>query len=61
MGRNQDLEVAVSTEASYSTDGGATWQSAFQQTQALFRAVERHDFAHRRQSQVVIQNGVLLV
>lgn len=59
VGLSKALEVAVSTEASYTTDGGATWQSAFQQNQALFRAIERHDIAHRRPSQIIVQNGIL--
>jgi HK97 family phage major capsid protein len=59
VGMNQDLELAVSTEAAWSPDG-STWNSAFQQNQTLFRAVIRHDINHRRPNQIMIQHGVLV-
>ena len=59
VGDNQSLEVAVSSEASWDA-GGATWHSAFQQNQTLFRTVLRHDIAHRRPAQVIVQTGVLI-
>ena len=59
VGINQELELAVSTEAAWSPDG-TNWHSAFQQNQTLFRAVVRHDIAHRRPSQIVVQTGVLV-
>jgi HK97 family phage major capsid protein len=59
IGMNQDLEVQVSSEASWSSDG-TNWNSAFQQNQTLFRAVVRHDIAHRRPAQIIVQTGVLV-
>ena len=59
VGINQELELAVSTEAAWSPDG-TNWHSAFQQNQTLFRAVVRHDIAHRRPAQIVVQTGVLV-
>jgi len=55
VGENQELEVDISREASY-WDGGA-WISAFQNNQSVFRAVMRHDIAHRRPAQIVVQTG----
>ena len=60
VGENQDLEISVSDQASYTPDGGTTWISAFQNNQTLFRAVLRHDIAHRRPTQVIVQSGVLV-
>lgn len=59
LGINQELELATSTEAAWSPDG-TNWHSAFQQNQTLFRAVVRHDIAHRRPSQIIVQTGVLV-
>lgn len=59
LGLNQDLEIQVSNEASWTSDG-TNWNSAFQQNQTLFRAVIRHDIAHRRPAQIVVQTGVLV-
>lgn len=59
LGMNQDLEISVSTEASWTSDG-TNWNSSFQQNQTLFRAVIRHDIAHRRPAQIVVQRGVLV-
>ena len=58
IGENQALELAVSDEASYTPNGGTTWISAFQAQQTLFRAVLRHDIAHRRPNHVIVQTGV---
>lgn len=58
VGINQELEIAVSSEASW--NDGSSWNSAFQQNQTLFRAVIRHDIAHRRPQQIVVQTGVLI-
>lgn len=59
VGMNQDLELAVSTEAAWTSDG-STWNSAFQQNQTVFRAVIRHDINHRRPNQIMVQTGVLV-
>lgn len=59
VGLNQELELAVSQEAAWSSDG-TTWNSAFQSNQTLFRAVIRHDINHRRPNQVFVQHGVLV-
>lgn len=55
VGENQDLEIDLSREASYWD--GAAWVSAFQNNQTVFRAVMRHDIAHRRPSQIIVQTG----
>jgi HK97 family phage major capsid protein len=55
LGENQELEIDLSREASYWD--GAAWVSAFQNNQTLFRAVMRHDIAHRRPSQIIVQTG----
>jgi len=60
VGENMTLEIDVSSEASYTTDGGTTWISAFQNAQTLFRAIMRHDVTHRRPTQVIVQTGVLV-
>lgn len=60
VGENQDLIIDVSNEATYTTDGGTTWRSAFQERQTLFRASMRHDIAPRRPNQVLVQEGVLV-
>jgi HK97 family phage major capsid protein len=58
IGDKGEMEFAVSTEASYTPDGGTTWISAFQATQTLFRASIRHDIAHRRPNHIIVQGGV---
>jgi HK97 family phage major capsid protein len=55
LGENQELEIDLSREASYWD--GAAWVSAFQNNQTVFRAVMRHDIAHRRPSQIIVQTG----
>ena len=55
VGENQELEIDISREASYWD--GAAWVSAFQNNQSVFRAVLRHDIAHRRPNQIVVQTG----
>jgi HK97 family phage major capsid protein len=60
VGENQQLTFDVSSEASYTPDGGTTWINAFQTNQTLFRAVLRHDITHRRPNQIVVQNGVII-
>jgi HK97 family phage major capsid protein len=60
VGASQDLTLDVSSEASYTTDGGTTWVSTFQNNQTLFRAVMRHDINHRRPNQIIVQTGVIV-
>ena len=60
VGINREMEITVSDEASYTTDGGTTWQSAFQNNQTLFKATMRHDVAHRRPPQIILQTGVVV-
>jgi HK97 family phage major capsid protein len=57
IGENETLEIAVSTEATYSADG-STWNSAFQQAQTLFRCMWTHDFALRRPQLFSVMTGV---
>jgi len=56
VGINMELQLDVSTEATYNV--GGTWHGAFQDNQTLFRAIMRHDITHRRPAQVVVQHGV---
>jgi HK97 family phage major capsid protein len=58
IGASQELEIDVSTEASYWD--GTQWVSTFQNNQSVFRGVLRHDIAHRRTSQIIVQTGVLV-
>ena len=43
LGNEDELRIEVSAEASYTSDGGVTWHSAWQQRQHLFRATWTHD------------------
>lgn len=52
----QQLELAVSTEASY-VDSNGVQQNAFANNQTLVRAVARHDFAMRHDASVVVIKG----
>jgi HK97 family phage major capsid protein len=54
----EDFEVALSGEASYTSDGGATWQSAFQRKQTLFRTSGYRDVGLRRPSLFTVVTGV---
>lgn len=61
LGESVDLQIDVSTEATYSPDGGTTHVSAFQQNQTVFRVIMGHDINHRRPATGVIdQEGVLV-
>jgi HK97 family phage major capsid protein len=57
-GENESLTLELSTEAAYTTDGGTTWNSAFQQNQSLFRAITIVDVAPRRPELFVVGTGV---
>jgi HK97 family phage major capsid protein len=58
IGDNQQLTIEVSAEASYTTDGGTTWRSAFQSDQTLFRAKTTHDLGLRRPHLFTVVAGV---
>jgi len=58
VGENELLTIEASLDASYSPDGGATWVSAWQNRQTLFRAVAAHDFALRRPQLFTVMTGV---
>ncbi len=59
IGEEEQLALAVSTEATYSPDGGTTHISAFQQNQTVFRAITAHDITHRRPATgIIVQEGV---
>lgn len=61
LGESVDLQIDVSSEATYSPDGGTTHISAFQQNQTVFRVIIGHDINHRAPSRGVIdQEGVLI-
>ncbi|UUY02186.1 phage major capsid protein [Svornostia abyssi] len=58
IGVNRDLTLDVSREAAYTTDGGTTWVSAFQNRQTLFRCEQTMDFTMRRPNNAVILRGL---
>jgi HK97 family phage major capsid protein len=60
VGLNQDMVVEVSTDASYTPDGGTTWISSFQNNQTLFKTVLRHDINHLYPYTILQQEGVLV-
>lgn len=61
LGESVDLQIDVSSEATYSPDGGTTHISAFQQNQTVFRVIVGHDVNHRRPASGIIdQEGVLV-
>lgn len=57
IGENQTLSLEASMEASY-VDLSSNWHSAFQERQALFRALAAHDFKIRRPQLFVVMSGV---
>lgn len=57
IAENSDLEIAVSTEASYVDAQGQTI-SAFQQNQTLMKAITRHDFGVRHDQAISILTNV---
>jgi HK97 family phage major capsid protein len=59
VGENMELTIDASGEATYSTDGGTTHISAWQQRQTVFRAQAAHDFALRRPEFFTVMEGVL--
>ena len=58
VGENEALTIELSGEASYSTDGGTTYISAFQARQTLFRATMAHDLGLRRPQLFTVMTGV---
>jgi len=58
IGENEELRIEISGEAAYTTDGGTTWISAFQNRQHLFRATWSHDLGLRRPSLFSVMTGV---
>jgi hypothetical protein len=58
IGEKDAFSVERSTEATYTTDAGTTWISAFQAQQTLFRATHFHDIALRRPGLFVVTRGV---
>lgn len=56
VGESRDLRLDISTEAAYQIS--TVWHSTFQEDQTAFRAILSHDINHRRQSQVIVQEGV---
>jgi hypothetical protein len=56
--RKRKPHLGASTEAAYTTDGGTTWNSAFQQNQSLFRAITIVDVAPRLPERFVVGTGV---
>jgi HK97 family phage major capsid protein len=58
IGENEDLTIEASNEAAYTSDGGTSWISAWQNRQTVFRAVTVHDFALRRPQLFTVMTGV---
>jgi HK97 family phage major capsid protein len=58
IGQNQELTIEASGEATYTTDGGTTWTSAFQNRQQVFRSVLTADFGLRRPQLFTSMAGV---
>jgi HK97 family phage major capsid protein len=54
----EEFDIEVSSEASYTPDGGATWVSAFQNNQSLFRAIGHRDIGLRRPALFTVVEGV---
>jgi HK97 family phage major capsid protein len=54
----EGVVMDTSAEASYTTDAGATWNSAYQQMQTLFRAFLAHDIGLRRPAFFSVMTGV---
>lgn len=59
IGDWQELGIDSSSEATYTTDGGTTWVSAYQSMQTAFRATLWADMAVRRPAAFVIAAGIL--
>jgi len=57
IGEAESLEIAISTEATYTDTNGDT-VSAFQRDQTLVRAIEQHDFGMRHDPSVAVLTGV---
>lgn len=58
VGENDAMEIALSSEATYTPDGGTTYISAFQNQQTLFRCSMTHDIAARRPQFLTVLTGV---
>ncbi len=58
VGENESLRIELSDQATYTPDGGATFVSAFQNRQTLFRATVCHDLALRRPNLFSTLTGV---
>jgi len=58
IGENESLVIEASNDATYTTDGGTSWVSAWQNRQTVFRAVMVHDFALRRPQLFSVMTGV---
>ncbi|MCQ9422714.1 phage major capsid protein [Pseudomonas sp. LJDD11] len=57
IGEDQNLAVAISTEASYK-DGNGNTVSAFQRDQTLIRVISKHDFGPRHVESVSVGTGI---
>lgn len=57
IGENEGLRLELSAEATYTTDNGDTWHSAWQQDQTVFRAVMTHDIGLRRPELFTVVQG----
>lgn len=57
IGEATELEIAVSSEASY-TDSGGTVVSAFDRDETVMKLIARHDFGMRHDASIAITTGV---
>ena len=60
VGMDGDIRIEISTEASYTPDGGTTWVSSFQNDQSLFRCILWLDGAPRRPQLFSVMTGARL-
>lgn len=58
VGENQSITLETSSDAPYTTDGGTTWVSSYQNRQTLFRATAAVDIALRRPQYFTALTGV---
>ncbi|WP_330114914.1 phage major capsid protein [Pseudomonas sp. JS3066] len=57
IGEDENLEIAISTEAAYK-DGGGNMVSAFQRDQTLIRVISKHDFGPRHAESIAVGTAV---
>lgn len=59
IGESSELEIAVSSDASYQDAATGAQHSAFDRDQTLMRAIARHDFAVRHDLSIAIKSDLV--